>query len=120
MQQLETLWRGLDVDMGSTCEIAARPAQAVDKSGTHRVATDCKNYRYGRGCGLQRKRRRSGGRYDQVNLTTNQIGRQRRQAVISFVGPDILDLHLLALHKPFPPAALPEPCHHWLLNPGRP
>ena len=40
MHQLETFWRGLDVDVGGACEIAAGPAEAADEASLHGIAAD--------------------------------------------------------------------------------
>ena len=97
MQQLEALRRNLDVDVGSTCEIAAGPAQAVDEPGPLGIAADRKYNRYRPGRRLQRQRRRRGGGNNQIYLAANQIGRQCRQPVILFVSPDIFDSDVLAV-----------------------
>ena len=76
MHQLETLWRGLDIDVRRASEIAAGPAEALDQSCPHRIGTDRKDdrYRAGRGFGCER----CGGRScnDQVHLAADQIFRE--------------------------------------------
>ena len=85
--------------MSRACQIAAGMVEAFDKARPHRIAADRKDNGDGRGCRLQRERRRSGGRNNHVHLTANQIGRQRRKAVILLVGPDVLDFHIAAFDK---------------------
>jgi hypothetical protein len=40
MQQLQPFRCHFHIKVGRTCKVPARPAEAVDKSGPNRVATD--------------------------------------------------------------------------------
>jgi hypothetical protein len=49
MHHFEALWRGLGVDVGRACKIAAGSAKAVGKSRPYWIAPNRKDNRYGRG-----------------------------------------------------------------------
>ena len=82
---------------GHAREVAAWPVQAGDKSKLDRVAAGQEDDRNRRGRRLGRQRRRSAARGNHGHLTTNQIGRQRRQSIVLALRPAIFDRHVPAL-----------------------
>ena len=76
-------------------DVAARPVEAGDKASFDRVAADREDDRNRRGRRLGRERRSgAAGRDDHGHLAANQIGRQRRQPIVSALRPAIFDRHV--------------------------
>jgi hypothetical protein len=80
-------------------KVAARSVQAGDQALLDRIAPDIEDNRdrgsrrLGRLCG------RSAGRGNHADLTTNEIGRQSRQAIVLVVRPAVFKRHVLPLDK---------------------
>src|SRR6202049_1347860 len=83
--------------MGCAGYVAAWPAEAFDESSLDGVAPHLEDDGYSRGRRLCRQRRGSRGRGNHGHLLTNQIGCQRRQAVVLVLRPTVFDRHVLAL-----------------------
>ena len=97
-QQLQPLCRQLSVEKIDTCQVAARPGEAGDKTKPDRVVADDEDDGDRRGCRLGRERRSgASGRGDHGDLPANQFGRQRRQSIELILGPAVFDRHVLAL-----------------------
>src|SRR5262249_42251354 len=90
-------------------QIASGAAETSDQSQGDRITSHLKDYwnRRGRRLGCQ-----CGwgcaGRRNHADLTANQIGSERRQAIEAFVGPAVLDHHVAALNKAIFGEPLPE------------
>ena len=77
--------------------IAARPGEAGDKTKLNRVTADAENDRDRRGCSFGRERTRHvANRGDHGYSPADQIGHQRRQAIVLALQPVVLDRHVLA------------------------
>src|SRR5207248_11070962 len=80
------------------CKIAARSTEAGDEAGLERICAPHKDNRNARGRSL---RRLGGGvapgRDNHAYLAANEIGRQRRQAIILTLRPAMLDRHVAAI-----------------------
>ncbi len=77
MQQLQSLWSDLHVQAGNAGDIAARPAKACHPAQLHRIEAGGEHNRNCRRrcpCGQQR----NAICCDHVDLTADQVGRQRR------------------------------------------
>ena len=98
VQQFQPLRRYLHVQLGHARDVAARPVKAGDEAELDRVAARFEDDRNGRGRCLCRKRRRSAGRGNHGHLTTNQIGRHRRQPIILALRPAVFDRHVVAIN----------------------
>src|SRR5262249_951799 len=83
VQHLQPLRRDFYVRLGHARNVAARPAEARNKAKLDRVRAHFEDDRDGRGRYLCRKRRRSAGRSNHGHLTMHQIGRHRRQPIVS-------------------------------------
>ena len=83
--------------LGHARDVAARPAKAGDKTEFNWICGHLKNDRDGRRRRLRRKRRRRAGRDNHAHLTTNQIGGQRRQAIVVILGETVFDRYVLAI-----------------------
>src|SRR5262245_17838284 len=83
--------------MAHARRVASWSIEAGDKTQFDRVVSG-REYNWNRrGQRLRRLRRGRGGRGDDHDITTNQIGRQRRQSVVLVFCPAILDRHVLTL-----------------------
>jgi len=70
--------------------------QVLHKPGADRIA-DCDHHkRNGRRVLLHRQRRRRARRDDHVHFGRNQLGNQRREAVVLSLGPEIFDCNVAA------------------------
>ena len=96
MQEPQPLGRHLLDKKIDACRIAARPGEAGDKTKPDRVLADAEDDRDGRGCSFGRARGHEAGRGDDGHLSVNQIGHQRRQAIVLALQPMVLDRHVLA------------------------
>jgi len=104
MQEPQPLGRHFldqEIDAG---RVAARPGEAGDKTKPDRVLADAEDDRDRRCCRFGRERGRVADRGDDGHLLANEIGQQRRQAIVLALQPGILDRHVLA----FDVAALVE------------
>ncbi len=110
-QQFQPLCRHLGVEKIDSCQVAARPGEAGDKSEPDRVFGDDEHDgdRRGRRLGRQCRSEISGG--DHRDLSANQFGRQRRQSIELSVGRAIFDRHVLALGEANVFEALAKPAH---------
>src|SRR5262249_42497432 len=88
-----------------TRHVAAWSVHAGDESARDRVVADDKHDRNSRGRRLRRASRHNADCGDYCHLTANQIGRQRRRAVILTVRPAIFHPNVLTLDI----ASLDEP-----------
>ena len=77
--------------------IAARPGKAGDQTQLDRVFADAEDDRDRRGRSFGRKRSRIGGRGDHGHATADEVGHERRQAIVLALQPVVLDRHVLAL-----------------------
>src|SRR5262249_57218731 len=80
-------------------QIPARPSEAGNEANSHRVITGHEDDGDRRRCRLGWEYRRSTGRSDYGNLTTNQISCQRLQPLVLALGPAVFDRHVLALDE---------------------
>ena len=86
--------RGEKIDAGC---VAAGPGEAGDKTKPDRVIADTEDDRDRRCCSFGRERRRDvAGRGDHGHLSADQIGQQRRQAIVLDLQPVVLDRDVLA------------------------
>ena len=81
MQSLQPLRRYLWLRKDA-CGVAARPGQAGDKTKPDRVFADTEDDRDRRRRCLGRERGHVPGRGDHGHPATNEIGHQRRQAIV--------------------------------------
>ena len=78
--------------------VAARPGEAGDKTKLDRVVADAEDDRDRRGRSFGRERGGcAAGRGDDGHTTADQVGHQRRQAIVLALQPVVLDRHVLAL-----------------------
>src|SRR5262249_6106997 len=99
VQQLQLFRPQLDVQDGPACEIPARSVQTGDKTSFNWVHRSRKDDRNRRGCRLGCQQRRSPTRGDHCDLASNQTGGKRRQSIILFFRPVVLDGYILTLDK---------------------
>src|SRR5262249_31901740 len=78
--------------------VAARPGKAGDQPMRDRVSANAKGDRDRRGRSFGRPRRRIANRSDNGDATADEVGHERRQAVVFAVQPMILHRHVLALY----------------------
>jgi hypothetical protein len=98
-QEVQPLCPQLSTEKTDSCQVAARPAEAGDKTNPNRVVGDDEDDGDRRGCRLGRQRRRgTSGCDDHGDLSTNQFGRQRRQSIVLTFGPGIFNRYVLALN----------------------
>ena len=98
MQQLQLLRRELSSVEGRTRDIAARPVEAGDEAELHRIAGGREDDWNRRGCRLGGQRRDgAAARVNDRHLAANQIGRQRRQAIILTLRPAVFDADIAVL-----------------------
>jgi hypothetical protein len=88
--------------------VAARPVEAGDETCRHRIETHDKHDRDGRSrrLGGHRGRRRCSD--DEGYRAANQLGRQRRHAIVLAIGKAVLDRDVLTLRIPRLIQAAPE------------
>ena len=95
-QEFQPLCGQLTTEKIDSCQIAARPGKAGDKTLPDRVFRgheddgDCRGGRPGRKLGTS-------GRGDHRDLPANQFGRQRRQPLHLVLSPAVFDRDVLAL-----------------------
>src|SRR5262249_20445013 len=97
MQKPQSLCRQLSIEKIDTGQVAARPSEARDKTKPDRVIADTEDDRNCRGCSFGRQCGHVAYRGDHSHLSANQIGHQRRQAIVVALQPVVLDCHVLAL-----------------------
>src|SRR5262249_38000653 len=78
--------------------VAARPGKAGAQPMRDRVSANAKGDRDRRGRSFGRPRRRIANRSDNGDATADEVGHERRQAVVFAVQPMILHRHVLALY----------------------
>ena len=96
MQEPETLGHRLLDEKINACDVAARSREATDKAKFNRVLADAEDDRNHRCCSFGCACGQGAGRGDHGDLSADQIGQQRRQAIILTLKPMILDSHILA------------------------
>src|SRR5262245_58560499 len=77
--------------------VAAWPGKAGDQAMRDRVSANAKGDRDPCGRSFGRKRRRIANRSDNGDATADEVGHERRQAVVLAGKPVVLDRHVLAL-----------------------
>src|SRR5262245_26282392 len=111
-QKSEPLCRQLSDEKIHTRGVAARPAKAGYKTESDGVIADAENNRNSRSRGLSGKRCGRVAWYsDHAHLTSNQIGRQLGQLIISAVGPTVFDGDILAVDVTDVTKSLPKRGH---------
>src|SRR5262245_14060784 len=81
-----------------TRDVTTRPVEIGDKTRLDRVAADTEDDRDGRGRGFGRQSRRCAcWRGDNGDLAAGQVGRHRRQTIVSTFRPAVCDSDVLAL-----------------------
>src|SRR5262249_46552021 len=78
--------------------ITARLIQAGDEAELYRIAARGEDNRNRTSRGLCNAHGRSAGRSDDRDLAMNEVGRLRRQSLVSAFRPAILDRHVLAIY----------------------
>jgi hypothetical protein len=96
-REFEPLRPDFDAEISRASHVAARSAQAGDKTQLDRVTPGHEYDRNRRGRRFGRQRRRCAARGNDGDLLLNQIGRQRRQSVILAFRPAILDGRVLTV-----------------------
>ena len=91
MQQLQSFRPQLQVEPCHAREIATRLVEALDEAEIDGVAAGREYNGNRRRCFFGRQRRRSARGDDNCNLASRQIGRQRRQPVLSALCPAVFD-----------------------------
>ena len=98
VQQTQSLghnFGGQKIDAG---RIAARPGKAGDQTHLDRVFGDAEDDRDRRGRGFSRRGSGGeGGHGNHSNATADEVGHERRQAIVLALQPVVLDRHVLAL-----------------------
>jgi hypothetical protein len=88
---LNPLRRHFREEEGRPREVAARAGEIGDEASRHRIACDCHDDRYRR----RRLSRRSGWRcafgHDNVDLASDQVGREGREPIVVAVGVSVFD-----------------------------
>jgi hypothetical protein len=96
--QFETLRDQLNDHDGNSGEVAAWPGEARNETGPDRVAYE-EDDRDGRGRAFCCARRSSALRCDYVDLTVYEIGGQRRQPIVTPLGPTVFDRQVLSIDE---------------------
>ena len=99
MQELQSLPTQFHVQRGHACEVATRSIEACSEADLNWIGASDEN-NGNRGCRSFGRCRRLAVRDNHGHPTTNQIGRQRRQTIISPLRPAIFDRHVPALDPP--------------------
>ena len=94
----QPLCHQLSAEKIDSCEVAARPGEACDKTDFHWVFGQEEDDRDGRGCRLSHPRT-IGERGDHGNLAPNQISRQSWQPIDLILREAVYDRHVLALNE---------------------
>ena len=97
--QLHPLGHQIANQHADASQIAAWAVEAADEARLDRIAGDDEDNRYGRGCGLGGRRRNVAGRDQHCDPPGDEIGRQRRQPVISVLRPAVFDGNVLPLDE---------------------
>ena len=95
-QEPQPLCHHLRVEKIDAGRVATWPGETGDKTKLDRVFADTENDRDRRRRSFGRQRGRVAGRGDHGHLSANQIGHQRRQAIVLALQPVVLDRHVLA------------------------
>src|SRR5262245_53724090 len=95
MQELQSLGHYLIREKINASRIAARPSKASDKTKLDGVFSNAEDDRDPCCRGFGRKRRCSAGRGDHCNLSADQIGHQRREAIVLTIQIVVLDRYVL-------------------------
>jgi hypothetical protein len=99
MKKLQPLLPEFDGKSGCAGNVAFGPAQIGHQPLLHWIASSYEHDWNGRRCGLRRQTRRCTGCDDDIDLMTNEIGRQRRQAVVLSLGGTVLKRHVAPFNK---------------------
>ena len=97
-QEFQPLGHHLSRENIDTCQVAARPGKASDKTKPDRVIADVEDDGDRRGCRLGRDRRTISNCCDHGDLAANQFGRQRGQPIELTLRPAVLDRYVLAFN----------------------
>ena len=98
VQQPQPLGRNIRDEKIDAGRVAARPGKAGDKTQLDRVFADAEDDRDRRGRSFGRKRSRiAAGRGDNGDATADEVGHERRQAIVLALQPVVLHRHVLAL-----------------------
>jgi hypothetical protein len=100
MQEPQPLGRYLVDEKIDAGHVAAGPGETSDKTELDRVTADTEDDRDRRCRSFGRERRHVAGRGDYGDLSANQIGQQRRQAIVLALQPVVFDRHVLAFDVP--------------------
>src|SRR5215475_1151819 len=98
MQQVEPLCRQLTAEKIDSCQVAARPGEAGDKTEPDRVLGGNKSDRDRRGCRFGNDRNGGCARRDYSDPPANQFSRQFLKSIELVLGETIDDCYVLALY----------------------
>ena len=96
-QELQPLGHQLSRENIDTCQVAARPGKANDKTKPDRVIADVEDAGDRRGCRLGGDRRTISKCCDHGDPLVKEFGRQCRQSIPLTLRPTVYDRHVLAL-----------------------
>src|SRR5258708_7404024 len=111
MQYLQPFRCYLFGPLGHSSDIAARPAEACNKSKFDGIGGRLKNDGNGFGRRLCCQCRRSAARRNHCHLSMNQFSGQRRQAIVMAISPTVLNREVLTIDHTRFTQALPKRCH---------
>src|SRR5262249_23317986 len=97
VQQLQLLWRYLNVRLGHACDILARPTNAGDEAELQRISNDGEDTGNRSGRSFCRKRCRSTSCGKHGHLTMDQISHHLRQPISLILCPAIFDGYVLSM-----------------------
>jgi hypothetical protein len=108
VQQTQPLGHNFSDEKIDAGNIAARPRKARDQTQLHRIFDDAKYDGGRRGRSFGCKRSGSEGRGDHGHAAADQIGHDRRHAIVLAFKPMVLHHHVLALDIAGPVKAFTE------------
>ena len=97
-QEFQPLGHQLRRENIDTCQVAARPGKASDKTKPDRVIADVEDDGDRRGCPLGRDRRTISNCCYHGDLAANEVSRQLRQPIKMSLRPAVLDRYVLAFN----------------------